>query len=70
MELRHIHVTEERSIAAEIGLGDAAVRNGLAADEGFPHRAIMALGTDSCAEIDARAMFGAIFCAGVDLEAE
>lgn len=56
--------------ATEIGLSGAAVRNGLAADEDFPHRAIMTLGTDSCAEIDARAMFGTLFCAGVDLAAE
>jgi len=28
----------------------------------------MALGTDSCVEIDGRAIFGAFFCADVDLE--
>jgi hypothetical protein len=57
-------------MAAEVGLSKSALCDGLAADEDVPHVAIMALGTDSCVEIDGRAMFGPFFCADVDLEAE
>ena len=67
---RRIHVTKQGAMAAKVGLSKSAVRNGLAADEDIRHGAIMAPGTDSCFEIDGRAMFAAIFCSGVDLETE
>jgi hypothetical protein len=71
VEFGHVHVTKDGAIAAaEIGLSETAVRHGLAADEDVPHGAIMALGTDSCTEIDAGARFGALFGADVDLESE
>jgi len=70
MVFRHIHVTKQGAVAAEVGLSKSAVRNGLAADEDVRHGAIMTLGTDTCFEIDGRATFGVIFCARVDLDTE
>ena len=66
----YLHSAADAAMAAKVGLSKSAVRNGLAADEDVRHGAIMAPGTDSCFEIDGRAMFAAIFCSGVDLETE
>jgi hypothetical protein len=70
VEFAHLHVAEDGAMASKIGLSKAAVRHGLAADEDVPHGGMMAVGTDSCLEIDVRTMFGALSCTGVDLEAE
>jgi hypothetical protein len=55
---------------AEVGFGQVALSNGLAADKDVAHGAMMALATDTWLEVDVRAEVRPRFDAGVDLAAE
>jgi hypothetical protein len=67
---RDVYVTEYGAMpAAEIGLSEAAVGHGFAANNDVPHGRMMSVDTDSDLEIAISAILGGFFGAHVDLGA-